>query len=389
MTYVNDLTNVLSAHLPWHRARLKFIARFTAALLQLTTTNLRRLALALKGSVQPASNYRRIQRFLSGYAVDYTTLGRLLVRLLPQQPPYIVVVDRTEWHFGSMPVNILMIGIAHRGICFPVVWTALPSGGGSGADDQTRVLERLLTVVEAASIEAVVADREFIGAAWLAHLKTQEIPFVIRLRSDRRVGLSPEGPALPVRMFARGCSVGQTRLLEGKRYLYGAEQTAVAVQIVARRLADSSTDRSDRFLILALSDVEPEGTLDAENSDAEPAADKALRLYRRRWEIETLFAALKSRGFNLEQTCVTCPERIERLIGLLALAFCWSHLIGEKRARLHGRPRQLAHGRRERSLFRYGLDRLQEILLTFEEQPRAFRACLSALRHPSSFLSCT
>ncbi|MCS4194613.1 hypothetical protein GGP50_002843 [Salinibacter ruber] len=35
MQYVRSITGVLSDHLGWHRARLKFMARFTATLLQL------------------------------------------------------------------------------------------------------------------------------------------------------------------------------------------------------------------------------------------------------------------------------------------------------------------------------------------------------------------
>jgi hypothetical protein len=60
MRYVASITNVLSNHLGWHRARLKFIARFTSALLQLTTKDLWKIALALKASVQQKSNYRRM-----------------------------------------------------------------------------------------------------------------------------------------------------------------------------------------------------------------------------------------------------------------------------------------------------------------------------------------
>ena len=79
-------------------------------------------------------------------------------------------------------------------------------------------------------------------------------------------------------------------------------------------------------------------------------------LYRQRWEVETLFAALKYRGFDLEATHLTDPDRVRRLIGLLAVAFAWSHLVGEKRAEIDGPPPRKAHGRRSRSLFRYGLD---------------------------------
>ena len=116
MRYVASITSVLSDHLGWHRARLKFMARFTSALLRLTTSDLWKIALALKAGVHPQSNYRRIQRFLAGYEVDFARLGRLLVHLVPQDPPYVVVIDRTEWHFGQTPVNVLTVGIArwHR-----------------------------------------------------------------------------------------------------------------------------------------------------------------------------------------------------------------------------------------------------------------------------------
>jgi len=93
--------------------------------------NLRRIAVLLKAGVQERSNYRRIRRFLADYEVDYAALSELPVRLVPQEPPYALVLDRTEWHFSSTLFNVPMIGITHRGIAFPVAWTALPKSGSS------------------------------------------------------------------------------------------------------------------------------------------------------------------------------------------------------------------------------------------------------------------
>ena len=59
MPYVQSISDVLSSHLGWHRARLKFMARFTSAVLAMTTTNLRRIAIVLKAGVEAESNYRR------------------------------------------------------------------------------------------------------------------------------------------------------------------------------------------------------------------------------------------------------------------------------------------------------------------------------------------
>lgn len=376
MQYVRSITGVLSDHLGWHRARLKFMARFTAALLQLQTANLWKIAVSLKAGVQDESNHRRIQRFLSGYDLDFTALGSLLVKLLPQTPPYLAVVDRTEWHFGETPVNVLVVGIAHRGIAFPVAWAVLPKGGSSRASDQIEVLERFLAVVDASSIEALVADREFISIDWVQCLQEKGIPFAIRLRSDRHIGISPEGPSLPARMFARRCSVGQEKKLEGWNYLFGADEKHAEADLLVRRIAtaENTPDEEDSFLILAIWKIDPE---------------RATSLYKQRWEIETMFAALKSRGYRLEQTHLTEPDRIQRLIGLLSVAFAWTHIVGERRAEREGLPPKKTHGRRQRSLFRYGLDLLQGILTTPERQPQAFFACLTGLRSPTAFLSRT
>jgi hypothetical protein len=331
------MTSVLSDHLGWHRARLKFMARFTTALLKRATTNLRELAVALKAGVKEESlaeisAHRRIRRFLSDYEVDFKALGRLLMRLLPQTPPYKVVIDRTEWHFGRTPVNVLMVGIAHKGVAFPISWTVLPKEGSSSAEEQCKALERFFAVVDPSDVEVVLADREFISARWLRWLQDREIPFVVRLRSDRRIGLtsqdslregpSPGGPALPARMFARPLQGGEEKVLGGTRYLHGTDGEPVEAKVVVRRIAppESETPESethDRFLILATWGSRPE---------------KATALYEKRWEIETMFAALKSRGFKLENTHLTEPIKIERLMGLLALAFAWTHGVGERRA---------------------------------------------------------
>ncbi|WP_366537389.1 transposase, partial [Acinetobacter baumannii] len=51
--------------------------------------------------------------------------------------------------------------------------------------------------------------------------------------------------------------------------------------------------------------------------------------YALRWEIETLFSCLKGRGFNLENTRLTDPRRVKKLIAVLAISFCWCYLTGE------------------------------------------------------------
>ena len=104
---------------------------------------------------------------------------------------------------------------------------------------------------------------------------------------------------------------------------------------------------------------------------------RALALYRKRWKIESLFAALKTRGFNLEATHMAKAEKIATLMALLAMAASvackvglWT--LGKKQLR------RKIHGRRARSLFAFGLDALRKLFAsrTFTQSLRILLAFL-------------
>jgi Transposase DDE domain len=53
--------------------------------------------------------------------------------------------------------------------------------------------------------------------------------------------------------------------------------------------------------------------------------ERTLEAYARRWQIETLFAAFKGRGFNLEDTRMTDRLHLKLLLAVMVIAFCWTH----------------------------------------------------------------
>lgn len=89
--------------------------------------------------------------------------------------------------------------------------------------------------------------------------------------------------------------------------------------------------------------------------------------YAKRWEIETLFKCLKSGGFNFEDTHLIQPERLEKLMVFLAIAFSWAYMIGEW-CHTQKPIRIKSHQRPAKSIFRYGLDWLRDILLNITEK---------------------
>jgi hypothetical protein len=67
-------------------------------------------------------------------------------------------------------------------------------------------------------------------------------------------------------------------------------------------------------------------------------ARHALARYRQRWTIETMFGNLKTKGFALESTHLTNPDKLCTLLALLAFAVALSVKTGAARARLHAIP---------------------------------------------------
>ncbi|MBK8755078.1 MAG: transposase [Candidatus Competibacteraceae bacterium] len=147
-----------------------------------------------------------------------------------------------------------------------------------------------------------MADREFIGEKWFKYLKNNGINFNIRIKKDAKTTNS-QGQEVQVKNLFLHLKPAESFTIEDPRLI-----TGVPVYLTALRLSDGE------FLIVASSKN------DGQN---------ALEYYKERWQIETLFSCLKSRGFNLEETRVTDLERIKKLLIVPVIAFCWSYRTGE------------------------------------------------------------
>lgn len=303
---VSALQAALAGHLPWPGARLNFLAQFLLALFKVRSVNLTELATGFGGKAQSASSYKRLQRFFRAFEIDYDVLARFLVHLLPAgKGPWYLTLDRTNWKFGKTEINFLILGIAHQGMALPVMWTVLGKAGNSDTQARIALLHRFVAQFGRTRIKALLADREFVGQDWFAWLQAQGIPFHIRLKRNTFI---PNSWNVPIRadVLFSSLTPGQSRYLEGRRPVWGC-----FVHLSALRLADGE------LLILASFGVPQQ---------------EAFTAYARRWEIETLFGALKSRGFNFEDSHLTHPDRLGKLLALLALAFAWTYRTGQARA---------------------------------------------------------
>ena len=297
------------------------------------SVNLTQIATAFQGKASLDSHYKRLQGFFRGFNFDMSCIFEIILNIFQFRGKVWLIIDRTNWQFGKKDINILTFAIAYKGIGIPLAWFVMNKAGNSFTNDRIHLLEKVISMMGKSKIQGLIADREFIGSTWFNYLIKNKIPFYIRIKEDILAKGARNGYAVPLKDIFRHVKEGRKKVLAQPLELLGN-----FFYIAASRLKDE--------LLIVVTNKNPK---------------KALQIYKTRWEIETLFACLKTRGFCFEDTHITHPERIEKLIFVLCIAFCWSYRLGDLAETV--KPIKIKkHGRKTKSLFRYGMDKIREIL---------------------------
>jgi transposase len=294
-----------------------------------------------------------MQRFFAEADFNFDKVAKYLLSLFtdPNEKVFLTM-DRTNWQYGTKDINILMVGAVYKGIAIPIVWEILDKRGNSNTAERINIINRIISYFGQERIAGILADREFIGKEWFKYLENLKVPFVIRIKANTLVP-NARGEATTVSNLFRELRPGEFRKLDGKRHVWDTD-----LFLSALRLDDGE------LLILA------------SNQDQMCP----LELYKRRWEIETLFSCFKGRGFNFEDTRITKTKRINRMVAVLALAFCWAHKCGEWKIDNVAKIRIKKHGRPEKSIFRYGLDAIIEAIFSLPKNPISWLNLLNLLQ---------
>lgn len=93
-----------------------------------------------------------------------------------------------------------MLAVVTRRARVPLIWSVLDNNGGtSNSAQRIALMRRYLAIFGPESIRLLLADREFVGRAWMDFLKGNNISFAIRMREKlivttedgRRLALGP------------------------------------------------------------------------------------------------------------------------------------------------------------------------------------------------------
>ena len=202
-----------------------------------------------------------------------------------------------------------------------------------------------------------MADREFIGKEWIGWLNDNRIRYYIRIRQDFGVIKPSTGERIRTWWLFNSLKVGQEKFYY-KPFLHKGQY----VYLAGSRIKNSEGIPELQILVCF------------------NRPEDGVAAYKKRWEIETAFRTMKSSDFNIEDTHLRDRERIARLFAMVCMALVWAYLVGEHKD-IYVKPiKILKHGRRAKSLVKYGLEEISNVL---------FRPTYTPKFDVFKFLSCT
>lgn len=346
------------------KSQAKTLGALVAGALAVERVSLASLGRSMLGPAAVKHQIKRAYRFLANERVEPSGFMRAIVprvlRRWPADRPLLVSFDWTD----VRGLQTLMAAAVVRGRAVPLCWASCTKHVWDGHKSRNSFEEALLLVLRdmlPPHVRPIVlADRGF-GRTELGRFCQQmKISYAIRVQGKVIVRFGDQA----VRLDRYPVRKGKSELL--RNVLYRAEGP-VRQHVVVRWKRGLPKKRDEPwYLMTDLPDLSKHWT-----------ARRISDLYAKRMTVEELFRDAKStrNGFALRQTMIQKPDRLDRLILILAVAYLLLVGIGLI-ATQRCRPSAWASNTRARelSLFQIGRVMLERLNATVN-------ACLNALAH--------
>ena len=274
----------------------------------------------------------RLRRWVKHRSIDvevaYLPFAQQILSALAALGPLVLVMDGSQVGRKCM---VLMVGVLYKKRALPLAWVVYRGvKGHTTAQRHIQALEKVLPLLPEGSEVILLGDAEYdttemllwlqAHPAWHYVLRTSPQIHVVDGQGSRAIGSYP-------------LKKGQVVHREQVGFTQSGEVSVNLVGWWGRRY------EHPLYLITSL---------------ANPY--QACRYYRRRYRIETFFSDQKSRGFHIHKSHLSDPVRLNRLLLAACLAYIWMicqglWVIATKRTGLIDRTH-----RRDKSIFRLGLD---------------------------------
>jgi DDE family transposase len=330
------------------------LALLVATMLDARSANLMELAAALPRTAERIDmRYQWIVRVLANPRIDCDAVmapfAREVLARAAEAGRVELILDQSKL---SDRHQVLMLALRFGERALPLAWRVEETAGAMGWARQKSLLDLIAAWLPEGAAVVVLADRFYGTADLIAACAARRWDYRLRLKGNLRVRVPGEAPA-PLAHVART-----------QPYLTGVELTAARVTTNIGAIHDPGHREP---WIVAMSNT--------------PGYLTALD-YAHRWGIEPMFSDFKSRGFGLDDTQIRYPDRLARLVLVMALAlYCavstglWDEAhrpLPAETKPARKRPRKVARSRT--SWFTRGLRRITNLLQSVLPLPTLWAA---------------
>jgi hypothetical protein len=375
MVMVQECTRAVQSLLPeLPKPERSGLAALVVGVVLAGTVTLGRAAAAAPGRARDGSKERRAQRLLANARFDAARSQRRLLRAILRsrggRVDLLLDATTTGATRGQPGTQTVMLAVAWHRRALPLLWRSWVAD--APGQDWLGVARAMLAAAVAAlppgTAAVVLADRGLSGARLAraardagCHYLLRAPPQTLLRDADGRVRslatLAPGPGTASCRTGLLGWAPRTHHGPGGHRWHRAARVNAVA-----------AWRRGDPEPWLLLTDL--------------PATRARLAEYRRRtWE-EELFRDLKSLGFQWDRSRVRMPDRVERLLLVLALAILWAACLAQRVLRRGWRRLVDDRPRRRLSYIQLGLRWLRRQRTNDDPAPCTFTLWRESTRPP-------
>lgn len=285
----------------FHKSRREGLATLAGVMLETRSANLMELAAALPREIGAADHrYQYIERQLKNEEIDANgVIKPYALQAIEQLASrgQTIVLQMDQSHINDTN-EVLMLSARLRKRAVPVAWRVRSTQGNIGFAVQKELLDSVRAWLPDHVSIMLAADR-FYGTAQLIGW-CQKAGWSYRIRLKGNLTLAHDGGELTTGDVASTLPQG----------VIGAELYGSGVATNIGVLLEKGHKEA---WIIAM--------------DANPSEYTVLD-YGMRWGIENMFSDFKSRGFGLTQSHIQKPDRLERLILIMSIAFYWAISCG-------------------------------------------------------------
>ncbi len=294
------------------KSRLRTLARMVTGVLLGRNVQLWEMALWSGLEAKQSSIIHRFKQWLSHTLVNPQPLFYPFVKAMhdclgPQQTAYIVL-DCTK---VGQHCRCLIAGLVYQHTVIPVAWKCIKGKKGhvKGVLQAAILSELFLLFGDRYRTVVILGDAEFSNDRVLRWFEDKSRwYFLFRFQGSYLVKQSDDARWLSAQEWRDEQAMTADALFQADNVTFTQEHRIPGLTFTIH------WDKDEELPLYLISKLPP---------GAQPHL-----LYNHRYWVETLFANFKSRGFDLANTHLTDPKRIERLILVISIATCIALHVG-------------------------------------------------------------